>query len=152
MLSCRCGHDKGWDNNKCKNCGREVECTELHPAGPMKRKAVKTQEGKCRLDLLPPDVMRGIADVMAYGAKQQGRDEWDWLNGTEWSKYYGAAQRHINKFADGEDLDESGLCHLDHAIASLMILSAYYKRKLGNDDIEYRRIAREGEQSGRLDS
>lgn len=144
MVECGCGHDAGEDKGVCRNCGLPKHVlTELHPAEPLKKKATKTQDGKTRLDLLPPDVLRGVSDVMAWGAKKPDRSEWDWLHGTEWNRYYGAALRHINKFGDGRDVDdESKLSHLDHAIASLMILSAYYKRHIGTDNLPYRRIAR----------
>lgn len=137
-VTCNCKIDRGTDEiGRCRNCGAsKLVYTELHPAEPIKREAVKTQEGKTRFDLLPVDVLRGVADVMALGAKKNGRVEWDWLHGKAWSAYYGAALRHVLAFGEGrDDDDDSGLLHLDHAIASLMILSTYYKRNIGRDDI-----------------
>lgn len=97
-------------------------------------KAIKHDSNKAPLDLLLPDVEDGVARVFGHGARKYER--YGYLRGTEWSRYYAAARRHMNDWWGGEDLDigDSGLHHLDHAIACLMILRVYTLRKIGEDD------------------
>jgi hypothetical protein len=43
--------------------------------------------------------------------------------------------RHLWQFWSGEDYDqESGLHHLEHALADIVFLLTYVKRDLGTDD------------------
>nr|WP_244982022.1 dATP/dGTP diphosphohydrolase domain-containing protein [Corallococcus exercitus] len=52
-----------------------------------------------------------------------------------WRRYVGAALRHTLAFARGEDTDpETGLSHLAHTAACLMILRELQIDSLGSDD------------------
>lgn len=90
-------------------------------------------DGKPPLELVHPDFVTAVARVAAYGAAKYGR--WNWLRGKELSRDYGAALRHLMAWASGEDLDpESGLPHLAHAAACVMIVYVTQTRGLGRDD------------------
>ncbi len=55
--------------------------------------------------------------------------------GTRWGRYYAAAQRHLNAFWAGEDMDpESGLPHLAHAMWCCATLLDYSKDHKDMDD------------------
>lgn len=102
-------------------------------------KALKDKEGKPRLELLPPDVLRLAAKVFGYGANKYAREgspgEWNWTRGTDWGDHYGALQRHLNSWWEGEDNDpESGHSHLGHALCCLMMLTGQVLRGVGHDD------------------
>ncbi|WP_456403529.1 dATP/dGTP diphosphohydrolase domain-containing protein [Hydrogenimonas sp.] len=72
--------------------------------------------------------LAGVANVMAYGAKKYNRKNWDKVDDPE--RYVSAAMRHMAAYCQGCHVDvESGLDHLDHAIASLMFLSEIEKRR-----------------------
>jgi len=94
---------------------------------------MKTATGKTPWHLVPWEAMEGVALAMEYGAKTY--EPWDWLKGAEWSLYFAAVCRHIFKWFVGEDCDpKSGLHHLYHAIAGLLILITYIINDLGADD------------------
>lgn len=93
----------------------------------------KHDDQKSPMQLIPHFVMKGVADVLAFGAKKY--DPWNWANGFEWGRLIGAVERHVGAFKDGEDIDpESNLCHIYHAMCGLMFLAAHYEKKLGTDD------------------
>lgn len=74
-----------------------------------------------------------VGQVFTFGAEKYSPD--NYLYGAAWSRYYGAALRHMTAWHEGEDEDEeTGLNHLAHAICCLMILytSQFYAR--GKDD------------------
>lgn len=95
---------------------------------------IKHDEGKTRLGLIAPDFLEVVGRVLTYGAKVKYKD-WNWAQGTKWSRFYDSALRHINAWGSGETLDdETGLPHLAHAACCLMFLIVYDKRGLGTDD------------------
>src|SRR3990167_8769307 len=100
----------------------------------MSQKADKHDGQKeIRPELLAPEFLTGIAKVLAFGANKYSVG--NWANGMEWSRIYGALQRHIIAWAGGENSDsESGFSHLFHAGCCLMFLVAHEARELGIDD------------------
>lgn len=88
---------------------------------------------KTRYDLVPMAAIGQIADVLTHGAAKYGAN--NWARGTEWSRYYAAAMRHLAAFWSGEDTDsESGLSHLAHAGCCLVFLLEYQRNGWGTDD------------------
>jgi hypothetical protein len=97
----------------------------------------KEDKGKARMELVPPAALLGAAKVFTAGAVKydprlsDGRiddrtNSNNWRKGMRWGRTYGAAQRHLQAWWDGEDLDpETGESHLSHAICCLMMLSEY---------------------------
>ena len=84
---------------------------------------IKDDNGKCRLELLPYDALRGVADVFAYGADKYYQDSWRSNEPAEYSRTFGSVLRHLTSWYAGQDNDpESGLNHVDHAISQLLIL------------------------------
>lgn len=134
-MECACGHDCGIDGGKCRNCGLpKPVMTELHSAEPIKKKAIKSGKGKTRYDLVPIPAMRAIAESMAAGLKEN-RVPHDWMNGTDWSEYIAAMDRHWNDFKERKDIDkEDGVKHIRKAITNLAILVTYDEFEIGNDD------------------
>ncbi len=93
----------------------------------------KFDAGKVRLELLPSRALREVARVLTFGAKKYG--DWNWAKGMKWSRLYGATQRHLTAWVDGEDNDpETGISHLAHAACSMLFLLVYQARGLGTDD------------------
>jgi hypothetical protein len=85
---------------------------------------MKFDNDKAPIALVPPEVIQSVAQVLAFGAKKYGANNWRHdLNNTTWSRTYSSIQRHLMSFWAGEDIDpESGMSHIDHAITQLMIL------------------------------
>ena len=93
----------------------------------------KYDQDKIRLELLPGDVLYAIATILTFGTLKYGARNWE--QGMAWSRCYGALQRHLWSWFQGEDKDpESGKSHLWHAGCMLVFLIAYEIRNIGTDD------------------
>ncbi len=96
-------------------------------------KGIKYDDGKLRIDLIPPEVIRALAMVFAYGADKYG--ERNWGKGMRAGRLWAATQRHLWSWWNKEDMDEeSGYNHLWHALASTAMLIVLQKRGTGEDD------------------
>jgi hypothetical protein len=96
-----------------------------------RRRAAKAH--KPPFALLPWVSLRVVALVMKAGAEKYAPH--DWRRGASWSMYWSAILRHLTAWYEGEDLDpESGLSHLAHACASILILLHYALTQTGDDD------------------
>ena len=90
-------------------------------------------EGKPALQWIPYEPLTDIAKVFEYGAIKYGQH--NFKGGMKWSKMVGSILRHTYKFMNGENLDdESGLPHLAHAGACVMMLLYFYKHHPDLDD------------------
>jgi hypothetical protein len=65
--------------------------------------AMKFDSTKVRYDLLPAEALLHWALSMTYGVFKY--EEWNWANGIQASKYYGALQRHLMSWWTGESYD-----------------------------------------------
>lgn len=86
---------------------------------------LKQLAGKAPLAEIPLDHLFGMARAFAYGAKKYERGNYLRCTNEPMHTYVGAALRHLAEvLANGaDDVDgESGLPHIDHAIASLVML------------------------------
>jgi hypothetical protein len=124
------------DTTGCNICdghvGSSTGSARYRPANKEKDEADHYDEGKPRVDLVPPELMMSVGEVLGKSTEKYGDRNWE--KGMEWGKVYGSLQRHLNKFWGGEDIDpESGICHLHHAAANLSFLIAYRERNIGKD-------------------
>jgi len=87
----------------------------------MSEEGRKDDRGKLRVSLLPMNVLREIIEVFEHGAKKYGDDNWYKVKNPD-VRYGDAAFRHVF-LEEGPD-PESGVDHLAHGIASLMIKRA----------------------------
>ncbi len=92
-------------------------------------------EGKLRLDLVPPEAIEAIARVAGQACETGKYPERNWEKGMEWTRQYASAQRHLLKWMKGEDNDlDTGLPHLEHALWRIAALITYARRRIGEDD------------------
>lgn len=99
-------------------------------AGP-----VRHDDGKERMDLIPPEFLLATARALGFGAKKYAPGNWAQIPGFDYSRVYASLQRHLVKWQSGEELDpESGMGHLDHACCNLAFLVAMQARGIGMDD------------------
>ena len=126
----RCGNV--FHTPDCPYCEAE-KLKKSQPQDHSVNEARKADTAKLRTDLIPPEAITGLARVLTYGvAKYEARN---WEKGTKWGRLFGAGIRHLFQFWGGEDRDqESGLLHLEHALACIVFLLAYYRRGIGTDD------------------
>lgn len=94
---------------------------------------VKFDEDKVRMELLPPEFLTSTASILTFGAQKYSDRNWE--NGMDWSRVYGALQRHLNAWWGGEHTDpETGKSHLWHANCCMAFLTTYEIRGVGTDD------------------
>jgi len=97
--------------------------TEKEPAAA----GLKFDAGKLRLDLIPPEVVRTLGEVLTYGADKYGDHNWE--QGISEDRLYAALQRHLLAWREGKAKDEeSGLSSLAHAFCSLAMLVTFERR------------------------
>lgn len=105
---------------------------DYKPAG-QKLVGWKSDAGKVRMELLPPEFLTGTAQVLTFGAQKYGVRNWE--KGLDWSRAFGALERHMWAWWGGEQSDaETGMSHLWHASCCLAFLVAYEERGTGKDD------------------
>ncbi len=96
------------------------------------KETLKFDEGKPCISDIPQHSLMSVAKVFNYGTKKYSK--FNYSGGTDWLRYYDATQRHLNAWMTGEDIDESSHSHIDHAIASLMMLRENMHLKTGVDN------------------
>jgi len=95
--------------------------------------ATKHDQDKPRMDLLPPEALIAVAEVLTYGANKYAAH--NWRNGLNHSRMVAALLRHLMAYQTGEDADpESGLPHLAHMACNALMLLTSAKGGLGTDD------------------
>lgn len=101
--------------------------------------------GKPAYELVPLIAFEGCARVFDFGRAKYA--PWNWAKGMAWSAPFGCLMRHLSAWQRGEDNDpESGLPHLDHAMANLVMLTTYARTyPQGDDRTKWLRAAEAGE-------
>lgn len=103
------------------------------PPPPANDNAPKDDDDKPPLDLVPLELMEGVARVMNRGRIKYGLNTWK--RGLRWGRTFAALMRHLLAWKSGRDTDpEFGLPHLDHALTQLLMLRYYTIHQKQNDD------------------
>lgn len=93
----------------------------------------KHDQNKSMVELIPWEGLEEVGFALKFGAKKYSPH--NWRKGFAWSRLAGAALRHIYQWLNGEDKDpESGLSHLAHACACILMLLTHEKKGYGQDD------------------
>ncbi len=102
----------------------------------MSEQAVKHNQGKPRVELVPPEAILAMARVFGAAAATK-YPAWNYLTGDGLSHtaLAAAAMRHLLAYLQGEDVDpEFGEKHIAHALCSLSMLLTSIERGKGKDD------------------
>jgi hypothetical protein len=95
--------------------------------------AIKHDDDKPAMALLPAEALEEVAKVLTFGAKKYSAH--NWRGGFGYTRILSAVLRHTFAFLRGEDKDpETGLSHLAHAICGLMFCLTFTKTKPELDD------------------
>lgn len=90
-------------------------------------------EKLARFDLLPPDILKELAEHYGKGARKYADRNME--KGYPWSKSYAACQRHLNAFWSREDTDaETGSLHLVAAAWHCFTMAWFFRHLAGTDD------------------
>lgn len=103
----------------------------------------KLDEGKTRLELIPPEIIFAIGTILTFGANKY--EDRNWEKGMKWSRVFGALMRHLwcwwggkgpaaKNFAFSDSDAETQHSHLWHAACCIAFLVAYEERNIGEDD------------------
>lgn len=93
----------------------------------------KNDSAKPRLDLIPPEAIFALGEILSYGAEKYSARNWE--KGMSWGRVFGAGMRHLWAWWGGEKADaETGRSHLWHALCCVAFLVAYEERNIGTDD------------------
>ncbi len=96
------------------------------------KEGAKYDTGKPRYDLLPPEAILEITQVLTFGANKYADRNWE--KGIKYGRVVRAALGHIFSWWSGEKTDaETGLSHLAHAGCCILFLLTYEKRGMGKD-------------------
>lgn len=83
---------------------------------------VKLDTGKLRLDLVPPSLIKGVGEVLTFGAIKYTPNGWQTVPNAK-ERYLAALYRHLIAHQEGEVVDEeSKLSHLKHAATNIAFL------------------------------
>jgi hypothetical protein len=94
---------------------------------------VKFDQDKVRMELVPAELMVAVGTILTFGAEKYAPRNWEL--GMDWSRVFGALQRHLWAWESGEDKDpETGKSHLWHAACCIAFLVTYEQRGVGKDD------------------
>jgi hypothetical protein len=87
---------------------------------------LRYNSGKAEIHQIPTSTFIGISKVLMYGAKKYEKN--NFRKGMVWTIPYDCLMRHMFSWLDGQEVDEeSGLSHLYHAAANIMMLIEYEK-------------------------
>lgn len=90
---------------------------------------LRYNEGKCRVELIPPEWPWALGMVLTRGAIKYADRNWE--RGMSWGYMVGSTLRHIFKFMCGERYDkESGNHHMAHAAWNCLGMMSYDVRGL----------------------
>lgn len=96
----------------------------------------KFDDKKLMLDLIPPEAIDALGEVLTYGESKYGR--YNWSKGIVYSRLFAAIMRHLWAYWKGENLDsESGISHLKHAFCNIAFLITYTERGIEGLDDRY---------------
>lgn len=94
---------------------------------------LRYDEGKERVDLLPPDALMELGKVYGAGSVKYAARNWE--KGMPWSKVLGPLMRHLFKWMKGETIDpEDGQLHIAKVAWNAIALLTYELRGIGLDD------------------
>lgn len=87
----------------------------------------------CRMDLIPAEPLWMLGEIYGRGAEKY--DERNWEKGYQWSLSLAALMRHLNRWQQGEIIDEDGFHHLTAVIFHAMALQYFEIHHPEFDDV-----------------
>jgi pyrimidine deaminase RibD-like protein len=105
----------------CKNCLKVMGGSLNDIEYEVVTDFMKFDAGKLRYDLIPPSALKGLAEVLTFGAKKYKPNNWRGVDDPD--KYVAATMRHFEDYRAGQELDtDSSLAHLKHAMTNIAFL------------------------------
>lgn len=93
----------------------------------------KDDAGKLRMDLIPPEAIFAIADILTSGAGRYGDRNWE--QGITFGRVFAAVMRHLWHWWARHGVDpDSGRSHLWHALVGVAFLVTFEAREMAQFD------------------
>lgn len=106
---------------------------EVRNAIAPKKGALRYNDGKPQLSMIPYGILRETSKVLMFGSCKYSRN--NWKKGMNYTSVCDSALRHIRQFVEGQNNDqESNLSHLAHAVANLSFLMYYIDNNMDQFD------------------
>ena len=97
------------------------------------QEALRFNQDKIRLDLIPPELNVGVGRVLTFGAKKYAPHNWQ--KGLPYSNILASLKRHLTALEAGEDFDiESGERHSAHVATNIAFLMWNEQHRPDMDD------------------
>lgn len=95
----------------------------------LEKVGLKDDKGKLRFDLITPESIEGMAEVLTFGATKYKPNSWQNVeNGID--KHYASLMRHTIEWRKGEKLDkETKLHHMKHIMTNAMFIIHHEESK-----------------------
>ena len=107
--------------------------TDLSDQAEAAHTALRFDEGKPPIHLIPTEGILGLASVYAKGAAKYAPRNWE--KGMDWCRCYNSLMRHALAWMSGQDTDpETGLPHMAQVAWNAIAILTYAERKIGKDD------------------
>jgi hypothetical protein len=93
---------------------------------------IKKDEGKLRMDLIPPEALTALGEVLTAGSNKGYPDNnWKTIENPK-ERYLAAALRHLTAHMSGQLYDEESLLlHLKHVLANITFLIYFEEKEKG---------------------
>ncbi|MDH7796455.1 MULTISPECIES: dATP/dGTP diphosphohydrolase domain-containing protein [unclassified Beijerinckia] len=99
----------------------------------MSTNALRYNNGKPRMSLVPSSLNRYVAFALTYGEQKYSAE--NWRKGFKWKSMIDSLERHLTDFKEGKDYDEeSGLPMLSVIGCNIAFLIEHFDADLGEDD------------------
>lgn len=93
------------------------------------RQGKKDTKGKVRMELLPMEALRSVAEILTFGAEKYGANNWQNID-DGYNLFWGALLRHKTLKDMGEEFDkESGKPHDAHIACNALFMLYYSLQK-----------------------
>lgn len=100
---------------------------------------LKFDEGKLPWNLMPPESIEQILEILDFGSKKYAA--WNWAKGISYSRLFAATMRHMWAWYRGEENDpETSKSHLAHASCCIVFLLYFTKHRQDYKDFDDRKI------------
>jgi hypothetical protein len=96
----------------------------------IEEKGLKERSNKIMLELVLPETIEALGEVLTYGAQKYKPNSWQNVD-SPIDTHYAALFRHLLAWRKGElDDDESGFSHMKHVLTNAMFLLYHEQRFL----------------------
>lgn len=120
--------------DEIKESKRLDEVSKIETGLRLQTEGLRYDEGKNRLDLIPPEWEWELGRVLTEGAKKYADRNWEL--GMDYSKVVGPLRRHLNAYLRGERIDPTdGTYHAAKVAWNALVLMTYDLRKIGKDNV-----------------